>query len=146
MELFKVQRYERAFGKGTFPRFREMPPVECSEVRGTIAKAIGVPAESDPLQILKSLAASSRCIPGINATDSGFRLDEVLEVLGVECSGRAILNWHRFDKMDEMATSDLCHWFGDIWYPSSDDLEVIDGAFRWIIIVEHHGAVSVLKM
>jgi len=56
------------------------------------------------------------------------------------------LNWYRFDKIDELRFVDLCEKFEDIWYPSSDDLDIFDRNMNWLISIEHSGSIRVLRI
>ena len=41
---------------------------------------------------------------------------------------------------------DLNKHFYDVWYPSSDDIELFDDTLDWIIFVRHYGGVQLLAL
>ncbi len=45
-----------------------------------------------------------------------------------------------------MKAEDLISTFSDIWYPSSDDLDIIDGTMQWIVSIDHNGTVRALSV
>ena len=83
---------------------------------------------------------------GANAEDDQFDLRKVLDELGFVLSEVTYLNWNRFDDIDEISTSELLNHFSDIWYPATDDLEMIDAQMQWVIAVHHSGTVKALKL
>src|SRR5690606_8615576 len=79
---------------------------------------------------------------GISSEADDFDLALLLEKLKITPQEKVYLNWYRFDKIDEMLFRDLCEHFGDIWYHSSDDLEIFDPSFAWIASIGHHGGIT----
>jgi hypothetical protein len=59
--------------------------------------------------------------------------------VGHVTQGNAFLNWYRFDKVDELKFDDLCEVFDDLWYPSSDDLDILNPNINWVVSIEHFG-------
>jgi hypothetical protein len=55
------------------------------------------------------------------------------------------INWMHFDVVDKMKTVDFIKYFEYIWYPSSDDIDVIDENLNWIMLIDHEGGVRLLN-
>jgi hypothetical protein len=64
--------------------------------------------------------------------DESFDLASELASEGVDPSRKILVNWHRFDKIDEMNLLDFSRNLEDIWYPRADDIEIFDSSFSWI--------------
>lgn len=79
------------------------------------------------------------------ATKDSFSLKRLLSRLNLDDADNVLLNWHRFDNIDEIRTDDLCNMFSDIWYPSSGDLHIFNSNCDWILSIEHHGVISFLR-
>ena len=77
---------------------------------------------------------------------NGLDVLAVLDGLGVGYSEHAYLNWGQFEELDRIRLQDLSECFDDIWYPGSDDLDVIDAECKWILSVRHDGAVGILRL
>jgi hypothetical protein len=65
---------------------------------------------------------------------------------GVTSSETIFLNWYRYDDVDEMRLADVTKFFEDIWYPSSDDLDIFDESLRWILSIRHDGEVKYVNL
>ena len=74
----------------------------------------------------------------INAEDEDFDWNKVFNSIGIPVPNEVFINFERF--------KDFCKYFGDIWYPAADDIEVFDASFNWIVSVKHYGAVHYAKI
>jgi hypothetical protein len=90
------------------------------------------------------LQSRSTVVGGESAEADTFDIVRLLQRLQLEMSETVLLNWHQYDDVDEMRAEDLRRHFDDIWYPSSDDLDIIDAGLGWIISVRHDGVVHCL--
>jgi hypothetical protein len=82
---------------------------------------------------------------GVNSLSDDFRLSQVLWRLRILPPEYVFVNWYRFDDVDEIKFADLESHFTDIWYPSSDDIEVFDSSLKWLIAVSHDGSVGICR-
>jgi hypothetical protein len=146
MEQVKIKNYEREHGPGTFIRFRHLPQAEADALRYKITTRLGLELNTSPLELVKAIQQRSSQFNGLNATDNQFRIRQVLTTLELNISPVTYLNWYRYDDIDEVSTNDLCDYFHDIWYPSADDLDLVDTKVNWILSIEHDGAIRVLRL
>jgi len=105
---------------------------------------IGGELES-PLEVVRAIYDKSEPIDGVDANDDGFSFSDVLKSLCIEPNANVYINWYRFDNVDEISIKNLTEYFDDIWFPSSDDIDVFDDSFSWIVSVSHDGKVSSLE-
>jgi hypothetical protein len=145
MDPHKIANYEQQHGAGTFFQFRSFAPEEAHRILQMIKKRMRLPEESDALKVVNAIRKRSSPIEGIDATRDGFDLKRTLERVGFTPSDHLLLNWFRFDQIDEIRTDDLCRNFDDIWYPSSDDLDILESNLNWILSIDHSGAVWMLE-
>jgi hypothetical protein len=124
---------------------RSLSDAECSALRSTIAQRLGLKSGTDGLTLVKSVVRSAKPVEGVNAKSSDFRLDRVVWAHRVQLRPTVYLNWYRFDRIDEIDSADLTHYFSDFWYPDSDDIEILDESCDWILVVSHSGDLSVLQ-
>ncbi len=102
---------------------------------------------ADPLAVVQAVQRAGTDVGAhTNAEREDFDLHRVFQQLGLEIPRSVLVNWYRWDEVDEFQTTDLCRLFGDIWYPSSDDIDIADPALRWIVSVAHDGGVSVVRL
>ena len=146
MEPFKIEHYEREFGKGSFCPWRTLPREEAFSLFAGLKTRLQLPDSAEGLHVVKHIADNSLVLPGIDAEDDNFDLNKILHSTGLSVPESVYLNWYWFDKVDEFRTCDLARYFEWIWYPSADDTDIIDPELRWIISVSHHGLVSYMKL
>ena len=146
VDQFKIDHFERENGRGTFPPFRRVNEEECRKLRTELASLLGLDSNAEPITLLRLLNQMAEPIEGVDADDNKFDLGLLFESLKLEAQNVVLLNWHRFNRIDEMRAPDLCKHFSNIWYPSSEDLDVIEPKMRWVLRIAHHGAVSVVRL
>jgi hypothetical protein len=143
MDTFKIDNFCRANPGAEFPQFTHLTSAECTQLRATIAEHIGLDQQTDSLVLVESLWAAAEFVPVIDA-DNGFDLRRLISSRGLKSGTDVLVNWHRFDNIDRFALSDLSKCFSDIWYPSSDDIEIFDASLDWFVFIRHDGRVKVL--
>jgi hypothetical protein len=144
VEPFKIQIFEREHGPGTFIWFRNVSKPEALELLHRLKKRLQLPAQADALNVLKIMRDRSTRLEGLNADDKGFDLRLVLGRL--RATDRVFLNWHHFDDLNEVRVEDLRNYFEYLWYPSSDDLEILDPELGWILSIDHSGNILLLDL
>jgi len=146
VEAFKIAIYEQKHGAGTFVPFRSLNGEESDQVFHQLKLRLKLPDKLDALQALGIISQRSVVVQGIDATQDDFDLKQVLGRLHFIAHDRLFVNWYRFDRIDEIGTDDLSRNFRDIWYPSSDDVDILDPKFGWILSIEHNGTVRKLGL
>lgn len=110
-------------------------------MRADIAVRLGGLPSDDGQDVTRSLVDEASDVTDVNAGEPGFDLCRTIDALGLERSEEVLLNWRHFDNVDRIRLVDLCNYFSDIWYPSSDDIEIIHPERQWIVSVSHDGDV-----
>ena len=82
----------------------------------------------------------------INAEDDDLDWNKVFNSIGIPVPNEVFINFERFNNIDVFLFKDFCKYFDDIWYPATDDIEVFDASFNWIVSVKHYGAVHYAKI
>jgi hypothetical protein len=115
------------------------------ELRIRLANAVGFPVEVDNLALTHHVDSLLRPLNGTNAQAASFDLGAAIRAAGLVPQDRVYVNWYRYDQIDEFDLASLSTFFRDIWYPSSDDIEVFDASCNWIVSVSHTGDVAYVK-
>jgi hypothetical protein len=145
MQEIKIQNFERDRGQ-SFPAFRSLSPDQCAALRERVAQKLGLPPETDPLELVRHLAAKEGRYSSQQADEASFDLGKAMDELGIKPKDTIYLNWYRYDDVDEMSVKDLSKFFDDIWYPSSDDLDIFDDSLQWILSIAHDGDVKAIAL
>lgn len=141
MEKFKIELYEDVNGKNTFPSFKTLGKDECTPIQNNIRHLFDLPEDSTLLEIVNKVEEVEVHLNVYDAQDDNFSLIPCFKDMGVVVSDNVYLNWYRYDEIDIMAADDLINNFDDIWFPSSDDLDIFDSSFEWILSVQHDGMI-----
>lgn len=144
MEEFKIELFKKNYPTEEFPRFKILSFEEAREVFSKLSEKMGDFLPSD--QVAKKINAEGVWLQSYNAEDDGFTLKTVFDKIKITPKAKVYLNWHHFDNVDEIGFDDLNQYFDDIWYPSSDDIDIFDESFTWILSISHYGAVSIVKL
>lgn len=81
-------------------------------------------------------------IPYFNTNnETECQLSELFNTLAFSLSN-VFINWYRFDDIDKMSLKDLDQYFYDIWFPATDDIDIFDDTFKWIVSIFHDGIIS----
>lgn len=124
---------------------RALPAAEADEVRRRMAARLELPPDGDPLVLVRRLLEAETWVRGFDATQETFHLDEVFRVVGIEPPPQVLVNWYRFDRIDQFQLADLIAYFGDIWQPSTDDIDIFDESCAWVVSVLHSGEVEAVR-
>jgi hypothetical protein len=144
METFKIENYEREHGPGTFITFRHLSSGEAETISRTLMARLDLPSNTSPSCLVSAVRDRSSFLPEVRADADGFDVSSLFSAFGLEVSSRTYLNWCRYDDIDEIDTKDLITHFTDLWYPTVDDLDLIDSNMSWIISIQHWASVKLL--
>jgi hypothetical protein len=139
MEDFKISNFEKEYG-AEFPDYKTVSGTECKN----IVEKISARYNLNKTDILSELASKQTFYPKINASQ-GFVLSKTLIGFGIELPKLVFINWTDFSSFDALSLTDLDKYFYDFWYPASDDIELFDESFNWILSIRHDGAFSSIK-
>jgi hypothetical protein len=145
MQEFKRKHFEAAHPGTPYPRVETLSEGEATALRARIAERVKCSAD-DGLALVQSLAARSVLVEGIAADSDDFHLLGTLWRFRVRPQPTVFINWYRFDNVDRIDVEDLSRHFGDIWYPSSDDIDILDDTCDWILSVGHSGDVRLTHL
>ncbi len=146
MELFKISNFKKTHKVKLFPTFEEMNNFEIENIiQNVITEFFGGLEVIDKQNLLDLIHSKARFIDGINAMDNDFNIKKLLTNNHLDATKFCFINWEVFDLIDKFKIEDVFNYFEDIWYPSSDDIEIISEDFKWIICITHFGGISILK-
>lgn len=145
MQQVKIDNFLR-YRDVSFPPFRSLSPAECRTIRHGIASRLGIPENAGAEDLVRRIdeLVGNQLMPP--AVDPEFNLRRALMEAGVTTLETVFLNWYRYDDVDEMRLADVTRYFDDIWYPSSDDLDILDESLSWILTVRHDGEVKCVSL
>jgi hypothetical protein len=146
MDAFKIKNYEARHGAGTFIRFRNLTTQDAEDVLRLLKQRMGLPEQIEAEAVVKAVRDRSINVEGFDPTDDTFDLKVVLKKLRFDLADKVLLNWYRFDRIDELRADDLCSSFTDIWYPSLDDVDILDPELEWLLLIEHDARIGALKL
>lgn len=131
-----------------FPQTKVLRSREGAEVRQWLVGAMGLSRDVPDRDLLDALYARARPLPSSVHMDEGRGVAEVLKEAGIMSDPVLILLplEGAFDSGVRMARQDLIDFFEDLWFPSTDDLVVIDERGETLLLIDHHGRVGSLTL
>lgn len=145
MQDFKRKHFEAVHPGVPFPPIEALSQIEARTLRARLAGRLGSAAD-DGLTLVQQLAARSVLVQGATADSDRFRLLQTLWRLRIRPQPALYINWYRFDEIDRVGAEDLARHFADIWYPSSDDIDILDDTCDWILSIGHSGDIRVARL
>lgn len=143
MENFKIEHFKEDNPSKEFPWYKTLSSDEAKIVYEEISNKVGINVNPDQLVI--KIDEIGTPIKSFNAANEDFTLSKVFEALNISPNKNVFINWYRFDDIDEMCLEDLNQHFDDVWYPGSDDIDIFDANFSWILSVSHSGTIKFLE-
>jgi hypothetical protein len=145
LDQFKRDNFRKFNPLVPFPETTVLVADECDSVREQLALRLGGSPGQSGAEVTQRIAEEADFVRGVDAKKDDFKIEALLHRLGLDHSEYALLNWGNLDELDRVRVRDLGDYFSDIWYPDSDDLDIIDPQFRWVLSVRHDGVVSVIR-
>lgn len=142
MDDFKRTRFAIMHPGVAFPRVEPLDERRMRQIRISLAHAVGFPPEVDNLALTHQIDSLLRPLDALNAEDTSFDLEATIRKAGIAPTERVFVNWYRYDRVDEIDLKSLSRYFRSIWYPSSDDIEILDITCAWILAVTHTGHIA----
>lgn len=145
MDNFKIENFKREFPNAVLPEFRSLNESEVNLIQGKLFKLVKLDENSDLICLVNKICGQSLHVISKGAEDASFLLTTVLLDQGIQCDKFVYINWYHFDDIDKFNLKDLNKYFDDIWYPSSDDIDIFDDSFSWVLSIRHDGALSLYR-
>lgn len=145
MHSVKIENYERDHGVGTFVNFRQITAQETEIFKISLKNSLSLPEEISSKDLVNVISRRSFLVKEFNAEDTEFDLEKLFAQLNLAFPEKIYLNWRHFEELDEMLAVDLASNFSEIWYPSSDDLDLLDPQAQWVISIHHTGAITWIR-
>lgn len=145
MQILKIANFHQANPSETFPAFRHLDDAEVHRLASRLASRLRLPSPATALMLARRVSSGVVPVTGVTALSETFRLSQVLWTLQIAPPESVFINWHQFDDVDELRFSDVEAHFADLWYPSSDDIEIFDSSMNWLLSIAHDGSVGVCR-
>jgi hypothetical protein len=139
MDEFKISLFESEH-KTSFPEYETLNQSECQSIATELSNRYKINISNPGVELASKQSFYDKC----NALDR-FDLINTLTDLGIEPNGKLFINWDRFEKIDVFDIDDVDRYFNNMWFPSSDDIDLFDDGLSWILSVRHDGCISILK-
>ena len=146
MEEFKIEHFEKENPDTKFPWFEVLNDQELIELRNSLFSRLSIESSSDDKILVQRINDAGVFVENVNASRMGFSLLGLLKSEDIESNDVVYVNWYRFDDVDRFKLNDLSQYFDDIWYPSSDDIDIFDSSLSWVISVSHSGEIIMGKL
>jgi hypothetical protein len=139
MDTFKIELFKKENPLLDFPQIIALDQNDMLCVRQNISQKLNININLTGKELLNLIVKSCRSVPNYNACTIGFLLSDVLKNLEIVPKNKVYINWYQFDKIDILSFNDIDKYFDYIWFPSSDDIEIFDDTYDWMLSIRHDG-------
>jgi len=141
LEEFKKTNFARDQPGEAFPTHQTLDAALARGIRNRIAALVGAVGVEDRFAFARAVDACERPVvgPSSEADLDTFELLEIFGRLGITPRQHCYINWHNFEDIDRLETSALAKYFDEVWYPGTDDIDIWDDSYDWIMSVHHSG-------
>jgi hypothetical protein len=146
MDVFKIEHFINTNNGAPFSWYHTLTLTESANLREKLRARLGLKATASDIEIVSALAARRRLVVGVSAVDREFNFIDIARAVSIGPNDIVYINWYRFDEVDQMRLADLGQYFDDVWYPSSDDIDVLDQDLSCAISVSHEGRVYTVDL
>jgi hypothetical protein len=140
MEEFKIELFKSEH-KIDFPHYVSLSKEKCLIL---VNRLSGKYKFSKIDSLIKLLYSNKELLLNIDDCKE-FKFIDILNSLKIIPLTNVYINWYRFDAINIFITDDVDKYFFNIWFPTSDDIDIFDESLDWIVSVRHDGCVSFLK-
>ena len=145
MDIHKIKCFKANNPGKDFPAIRALSEQECANVRRALIRNLALQCGDDGLAMVKEIERRGTSIGHTDENDTFAPLPAILARHAT--SPLLLLNWYRFDDIDEIASNDFVSCFESIWWPPADEsLEVFDASGSWLLAFTHWGDVRLLLL
>ncbi len=144
MQAFKNELFLRENPGIALPSYVALTDTEATEVIEKLLLRAGRPSGTRQ-EIIQMLFEQSESIEGLNLKEVNAPLEEVFYKAGIVTGPSLYVEWGTLCDIDRFQTDDLKDHFYDVWYPSSDDIEIFDETLSWVMFVRHFGGVKIWR-
>lgn len=146
MEQFKIDHYLKDNPGKSFPGFKKLSKLECNIIITSLRNKLMVPDNTSGAELVKIIDKRQTSIKEENAEDDNFSLIELFRKNNISLGKEIYINWYHYDQIDQFKKEDLLNFFDDIWYPSSDDIDIFDEKMENIVSIDHGGFIKILQI
>jgi hypothetical protein len=79
-------------------------------------------------------------VPNICATDKQFNLLDIVH--SAKRTDEVLLVWDDWQEVDVSEFRFVCQEFDNLWFQTTDDLDIIDINGQWGILIDHNGLIA----
>lgn len=131
-----------------FPETTVLSFAEGAAVRTWLSDSTGLLQDASNRDILDALYTQTRMLDCFEHMNKRCDIGDMLERTEVVSESVLLLFPldGGFDAGVRMSRRDLIGFFDDLWYPSMDDLLIIDEGKAILLLVDHHERVGTMKL
>lgn len=142
MHQIKITNFHRDNPKQEFPNYTSLNCNQIQDVKKQLCIRLVLDKNSTPKDMLQKIHNCMIPCKGIKADEEDFNLLKLMEDLGIHSLPEVYINWSFFDDIDKIQLEDVAKYFDYIWYTGSDEIEMFDQSFSWIISIDGDSYVS----
>ncbi|MFO1007928.1 MAG: hypothetical protein U0929_18365 [Planctomycetaceae bacterium] len=146
MERFKIDHFLKSHPGGSFPNFETLGHQDTLAIRSRLAQRLGLAPDASYRELQDRIVSFQIQGATFRQEVMNQSLTSIKIPLDIELSSQVLIDWSSQSNIDRLKWDDFTERFHDIWYPSSEDIDVFDESLSWIMSVSHDGVLCLVKL
>ena len=133
----------REFKDGLLPKYEQLASNEIEKYNRKLSKKIVRTLIEDMFGVVSSIGNIIGIIKDYD-DEINFDLKKILNKSFIYPQSKIIVAWSPLD-YDYFSLDDFSNFFSGLWFRASTDILIFDKSCCWILLINHEGAVIVLR-
>lgn len=148
MDKIKIDNFVLEKKNIEFPFWRELTNNECANIKKELIKKLRLPPLISDLNLMKTINHLGKFKTCLNVDTNSFENERIILMNNLPLTDNPLiyLNWYRMNRIDQMYLRDFINYYEYIWYPSAEDIDIIDSNISWIFSISHSGAIQLVEL
>ncbi|UOG32768.1 hypothetical protein [Leptospira noguchii] len=148
MDKIKIDNFILENKNIEFPFWRALSNTECSNIKKEIIKKLRLPSSVSGLDLMKTINQRGKLKTWLDVDANSFENERIVLINNLPLTNNPLIyiNWYRMDHIDQMHLKDFINYYEYIWYPSAEDIHIIDSNISWIFSISHSGAIQLVEL
>ncbi|MFQ3858021.1 hypothetical protein ACLK29_19215 [Leptospira kirschneri] len=148
MDKIKIDNFILENKNIEFPFWRELSNEECVTIKMEIIKKLSLPSSISDLNLMKTIKQLGKVKTWLDVDSNNFENERIILINNLPLTNNPLIyiNWYRIDIIDQMYLKDFINYYEYIWYPSAEDIDIIDSNISWVFSISHTGAIQLVEL
>ena len=144
MDLSRIKVFKADFPEQAFPSYRSLSQAECEDILKRLYGKLSLQVTQDSVTLDTIIRDRSTQFAD-DIDENSISVSSMFRGMEIAVPSAVILKWNSWVELTEFSFSDFEKYFGYLFLPGADDLDVFDSTMSWVVSFTHSRAVYFVK-